>query len=56
MVTKDIKMGRQRLGIFLKMQTDHNLFEIQTRDIWTPSLPPEDLNILDVQLLGLAVG
>ena len=54
MVTKDIKMGRQRHGILLKMQTDHNLFEIQTRDICI-SLPLESLNILDVQLLGHAV-
>lgn len=36
------------------MQNDHNLFETQSRDICTP-LPLEDLNILDVQLLGHAV-
>ena len=40
MVTKDIKMGRQRHGILLKMQNDHNLFEIQTRDIHTPMYVP----------------
>ena len=54
MVTEDIKMGRQRHGILLKMRNDHNLFEIQTREICTP-FPLEDLNILDVQLLGHAV-
>ena len=54
MVTKDIKMGRQRHGILFKMHNDHNLFETQSRDICTP-LPLEDLNILDVQLLGHAV-
>ena len=35
MVTKDIKMGQQRHGILLKMRNNHNLFEIQTRDMCT---------------------